>query len=295
MINKRCPAETELVHFVDGELPPERLERIAEHIEVCGVCSPQVAILRSLIADIKAPLERRDTATEHVASHVASVMARLDEPARGQPERRVAWGWVTMATAAAAALLLWVRVSPPSAVRSERLGSGRDPAAMEAASITDEGEFFPRGKAGDASLARDVGVQLYTFRQPLAPLQPGGKLSRHTALTAGLRNLARTTAHLLLFAVDSKHVVHWIAPAFTNADSDPAAYVVPPSSKEQPLASSVTFEDLALGPMRVVAVITPAPLRVSDIEGLTPRELSGDLALRFPGSVVRQVAVEVVP
>lgn len=293
MNQKRCPSEVELLSFVDGEMPPEQLKRIAEHVAHCGICEPQVGTLRSLIADIKAPLRRADGDVKDVASHVASVMARLDEPVKTAPPQRARWSWITTTVAAAAAVVLYVRLVPPSGDALTPTATRNDTATS--ADVASTGLFTPRGNASEPSLGRDVGVQLYTFTKPLAPLQPGGKVRRNSALTAGLRNLAQETAHLLLFAIDSKQVVHWIAPAFTDANSDPTAHTVHPAQGEQPLPNSVTFEDLAVGPLRVVAVIAPAPLRVSDIEKLTPQELSTDLALRFPRAVVRQVVVEVVP
>jgi Putative zinc-finger len=291
--HKRCPTEVELLNFVDGELPPEQLRRIAEHVASCGACEPQVATLHSLIADIKAPLRRSDTETNDVAAHVASVLARLDEPVKTRQTDRALWGWATTFTAAAAAVLLWIQLAPPTDETLARDGTTQ--LAQTALRDVDTGEFTARGSASEASLARDVGVQLYTFKQPLEPLQPGTKIPTSTALTAGLRNLARNTAHLLLFAIDSKHAVHWIAPAFTSAASDPPAYAVHPSQKEQPLPSSVTFEDLAVGSLRVMALITTEPLHVSDIEKLTPQQLNEDFALRFPRAVVREVVVEVIP
>lgn len=295
MNQKRCPKEDELLSFVDGEMSPERLASVAEHVAHCSVCEPQVEALRRLIADIKAPLHGAEPKAFDVATHVDSVLARLDEPLQKTESKRAAWGWVTTLAAAAAAVLLWVRLVPPAADTS----LPHEPSPLSSIATSDEGavagQFTPRGNAGESSLSRDVGVQLYTFKQPLVPLQPGGKVQRNIALTAGLRNLAPDTAHLLLFAIDSKQVVHWIAPAFTSAGSDPAAYAVRPSQTEQPLPSAVAFEDLAVGALRIVAVIAPTPLHVSDIEKLTPQELSTDLAQRFPRAVVRQVVVEVVP
>lgn len=295
MNQKNCPTEVELLRFVDGDMPPEQLQHLMQHVSHCRVCEPQVRTLRVLVADIKAPARAADVDTSQVAAHVASVMARLDEPAVATPRHRAKWGWITTTVAAAAALVLWVRLSPPSGDDVPHAGPTSGLSSEVADGEESRGQFTPRGNASQSSLARDVGVQLYTFKQPLQPLQPGGKIRRHTALTAGLRNLALETAHLLLFAIDSKQVVHWIAPAFTDAHSDPSAHAVHPSQTEQPLPDSVTFEDLAVGPLRVVAVIASTPLHVSDIEKLSPAELSADLSLRFPRAVVRQVVVEVVP
>ncbi len=314
MNHKRCPTEEELLSFVDGELSPEQLRRLDDHVSSCAACRTQVDEWRELIGDIQAPLPpphgaashqtvaseiaASDTAAGQTAAHVAAVMARLDEPVSSAPNQRVLWGWISTVTAAAAAVLLWVQLTPPrdDAATQHPLTPAMSIAPSKAELAADQsGQFTARGNASESSLSRDVGIQLYTYEQPLKPLEPGGKIRQHTALTAGLRNLAQETAHLLLFGVDANHVVHWIAPAFTNPDSDPAALTVHPSRSEQPLPSSVKFDDLAVGPLRVVALITKTPLHVSDIEKLTPNELTGDLVARFPQAVVRQVSVEVVP
>jgi hypothetical protein len=200
-------------------------------------------------------------------------------------------------TAAAAAALLWVQLAPtPDDALQRPLTSVASHRPFEAEpAVGHSGQFTARGNASESSLSRDVGIQLYTFKQPLEPLEPGGTIRKNTAITAGLRNLAQETAHLLLFGIDANRVVHWIAPGFTNPDSDPPAFAVHPSRREQPLPSSVEFDDLAVGPLRVVALITKTPLHVSDIERLTPDELTGDLVARFPQAVVRQVIVEVAP
>jgi anti-sigma-K factor RskA len=303
--HKRCPTEVELLSFVDGELSPEQLRRLDDHVSSCAACRTHVDEWRELIGDIQAPLPApplstasHQAAASETAAHVAAVLSRLDEPGSSAPNQRVLWGWISTVTAAAAAVLLWVRLAPPPAdvATQHPLPSVVSAAAPNAELAADEsGQFTARGNASESSLSRDVGIQLYTFEQPLKPLEPGGKLRQRTALTAGLRNLAQETAHLLLFGVDANHVVHWIAPAFTDPDSDPPALTVHPSRSEQPLPSSVDFDDLAVGPLRVVALITKTPLHVSDIEKLTPNELTGDLVARFPRAVVRQVIVEVVP
>jgi hypothetical protein len=54
------------------------------------------------------------------------------------------------------------------------------------------------------------------------------------------------------------------------------------------------FDDLAPGPLRVVAVISSDPLHVSDVEALPPAELSAERLLkRFPRAEVRQFLLEV--
>jgi hypothetical protein len=144
------------------------------------------------------------------------------------------------------------------------------------------------------SLSRDVGVQLYAQESALRPLSSGSSIGTTTALTAGLRNLGPQRAHLLLFAIDSRQVVHWIAPEFTAPGSDPEATSIAAATGERLLPTSAVFDDLAPGPLRVVAVITATPTRVSEVETLSAEKLSDSALLaRFPRAEIRQILLQV--
>jgi hypothetical protein len=268
--SKQCPSPAELLAFADADLSPEQLQRVEAHLEVCSACAQEVMALTQLIGDIAAPL---GAAELDVQQHVAAVLQRLDVPAKPWwSEHKAAWGGVLAALAAAAALLLFV---------------GGDPQA-------DGGEFRARGAASEPSLSRDVGLQVYAQAPSLRALKDGGSIRAGTPLTAGLRNVAQTPAYLLLFAVDSEHVVHWIAPQFTTPGSDPRALSIAPQPEEKLLPTSAVFDDLAPGPLRIVALISADPQHVSAIEALGPGELaSSKLEQRFPRAEVRQIVLEV--
>jgi hypothetical protein len=271
MTDKRCPGEDELLSFADADLPPEQLRRIEQHLELCSACAKQVMALHALIADVAAPVASEPL---DISEHVTAVMRRLDTPLESQRRRRwLPWGGA-LAMAAAVALAIGF--------------SGRDQ--------TSPGELTARGGPATASLSRDVGLQLYAQEQSLRPLEVGDRIRPSTALTAGLRNLGGERAHLLLFAVDARHVVHWIAPEFSAPGSDPEAAPVTPSKTEQLLPTATAFEDLAPGPLRVVAVISKHPTRVSQVESLSAAELDADgLMKRFPRAEIRQYSLVVVP
>ena len=270
MSDKRCPTPDELLAFADSELSPEQLGRIEKHLELCSACAQQVMALHELIGDVAAPISggRLD-----VAEHVAGVMRRLDAPVvRSGPPRWAIWGAVL---AAAAALLLGLGLREHA----------REPEQLAA-----------RGAGEQASLSRDVGLSLYVQGEPPRPLEPGGRVRRGQPLTAGLRNLGSERVYLLLFGVDAAGAVHWIAPEFTVPGSDPPAAAVAPSQTEQLLPSAVVFDDLATGPLRVVAVIERKPSRVSAIEALPASELGTEaLMKRFPHAETRPFLLEVEP
>ena len=272
-----CPTEELLLRVVDADLPPEQLSRVREHAATCSVCSRQLAELRLLLEDIAAPVPAFPSEGLDVSAHVAGVMQRLDDTvgvdakeARAVPRWPV-WGGALLA---AAALALWV------------VPLARSPGAPP--------DFLARGGSAPLSFSRDVGVQLYANDEPLRALLPGSRVGAEVAFTTGLRNLGEAPAYLLHFAVDSRQVVHWITPEFTDPATDPLAIAVLPSSGERLTPSAVAFGDLAPGLLRVVAVISAEPIRVSQIERLSPGELEGSrLIQRFPFAEIRQVALEV--
>jgi hypothetical protein len=246
------------------------LQRLEKHLELCSACAKQVLAFNELSEDLAAPIP---AAPLDVAEHVASVMKRLDAPPRAKRlSRSAAWFGGVLA---AAAVALFVAKRP-------------------AAPVAQDLEFAARGGKERGSLSRDVGVQLYLQGESLTALGAGSRVPPRAALTAGLRNLARERAYLLLFAIDAKQVVHWVAPEFTTAGSDPEAAPVLPSNTEQLLPSAVVFDDLSPGPLRVVALISQAPLHVSDIESLPAAELAAEsLMKRFPRTELRQFLLEV--
>lgn len=272
MIDKHCPGEDELAAFADADLSPEGLRRIEQHLEVCPGCAERVIALHALIADVaaKVPGPRLD-----VSEHVRGVMQRLDTPLARSPRRGwLLWTGAALAAAASVALAVGLRSS----------GSAGEPEPLTA-----------RGGPAAASLSRDVGLQLYA-QEPsgLRALEAGDRVGASTPLTAGLRNLGNERAHLLLFAIDAQGVVHWIAPEFSAPGSDPEAAPVPPSTREQLLPSAAAFDDLAPGPLRVVAVIAKRATRVSEVESLAAGPLDADgLMRRFPRAEIRQYSLEV--
>lgn len=271
MSDKKCPSEAELLGFVDADAPPEQLVRIEKHLEMCSACAKQVMALTTLVQDVGAPLEQPPL---DVAEHLAGVMKRLDTTVSAPGWSR--WlGWGGGIAVAAAAVLSLTKLQGPSDV----------PAVNE---------LVARGGPLEASLSRNVGVQLYAQRQTLAALGSGSRITRSTPLTAGLRNLGREPAYLLLFAVDSQQAVHWIAPEYTTAGENPEAAAIASATGERMLPSVAVFDDLSRGPLRVVAVLSRSPLHVSDVDALPASELSAEKLLeRLPGAEVRQFLLEV--
>jgi hypothetical protein len=267
-----CPEGDDLVRLVDGALVPEAAGRVEAHLAECARCREAARTLRRIVEDVRSPpLVRLD-----VPAHVRAVMARLDRPPTARAPR-VSRAWVyggALAAAACVALVMGVR--------------GRSPDAWQARGGS--------GGGGGPWLERDVGVLPYAARGTPHAIAAGDAIDRDTPLTAGVRNVGGRPGYLLLFAVDARGAVRWIAPPYERAGDDPPSAVVGPGAELRLLATTAVFDDLPPGPLRIVSVVTASPAHVSDVEAL---EASGvttaGVAARLPGAVVRETRIEVRP
>lgn len=272
MSDKRSEGhDDELVRLIDTDLSPEQVERAERHLAECSSCAREFSELKTLVSDLRAPLPG---APLDVAAHVDAVMARLDTTEKTVTRSRRALFGGALAAAAAAVLILALKRNEPDA-----------PA----------GVWTARGSGAEGSLSQNVGLTLYARESSLRTLSNGASVRADVAFTAGLRNLGDEPVHLLLFALDAKGAIHWIAPEYTVAGTDPMAMSVVPSATERLLPTAVAFDDIAAGLLRVVAVITKEPRRVSEIETLAASELRSErLRHRFPGADVRELALDIV-
>jgi ferric-dicitrate binding protein FerR (iron transport regulator) len=258
----KCPGRDELAAWLDRELPERRAADVAEHVAACTVCTATVKRLERLVGELRAP------AIPHAdAARVARTMARLDEPA---PRRSRLWiGGAALAMAAAAIAVVWIR-------------PGHD------------GTFTARG-GGDRSLEREVGATVYTLASSARPLAPETEVAAETAFVVGFRDLPSAPAvWALAFAVDVRHDVHWLYPAYTARSDDPLAVPLVPGAGETLMPDAAVLDHVARGPMRIVVMIAPAQLRVSAIETLHGDELSlAALRARFPAAVISELRVVV--
>ncbi|HXX67963.1 MAG TPA: zf-HC2 domain-containing protein [Polyangiaceae bacterium] len=265
-----CPREETLACFVDGDLRPEEVERVVEHLASCGSCREREHAFREIVTGLREPA----LAQLDVRAHVGLVLRALDRPARsGRGMSRTA----IVAGAAALAACVSLMAGVPWMLRARGTQT-----------------WQARGGAAEATIARDVGVQPYAYEGTLRPLAAGAIVARDTPLTAGFRNIGDAPAFLLFFAIDVTDKVHWISPPFASEDGDPRSTELAPTFEERLLASTAVLDELSAGPLRLVAVLTPVPARVSDVESLAPAELtSTGLARRMPGAEVRETVVQV--
>jgi hypothetical protein len=268
-MNRACPAPEELLRLLDGEITENRSSQLRSHLVDCRHCAQELEAQKQLTARLGAPID--GTPAPGAAQ---AILRRLDSAVASRPRPPASRWWVLGAggLAAAAAVAL---VALPRAAR-------------------DPGEFRPRG----ATVARinRVGIELWALETAPRKLASGAPVAPSTAFVASYSNIDTAAAHLLAFGVDARGEVHWLYPAFDDSRADPPAVRLEPLHVQQALPDSVVLEDVPVGPLRVVSIISRGPLHVSSIEGLAAGERTLEpLRARFPDAQVSELLLRVEP
>jgi hypothetical protein len=262
-----CPRRDEWLRRLDGEVMANRLVELDAHLAGCTSCRREATKLDDMAGALRAPM------IGVPADTVTRVLARLDD-ATPAPRRRWPWALGTLAAAAAAAAAAAV--------------------ALVLALPTREGsDFQARGHVA-RDLTRQAGIEIYALGSELRPLADGSQVTRDTAYVASYRNLRDVPAHALVFAIDAAREVHWLYPAFSDAATDPAAVILASTQAPVLFTDSVVLDDVALGELTLVTVISDAALHVSAVEQL-PRDARTRhvLRARWPDAVVHMTRVDV--
>jgi hypothetical protein len=271
-----CPTEDDLIALLDGEATENRAASLRAHLQRCASCREARASLEHLRDALAAPIAGvpAEGAVERILRRIEAEPTEPASPPRLPRERsRLAFALTAVGALAAAAA---VAVSP-------RLGG-------------DFGVVTARGRAHDGgahSLHRDVGVTVRRGGDRLQPLADGESVSGDTTYAVSYRNLGPgASAFLMVFAVDSARAVHWIEPAYLVAGDDPSSSPLEHAAEDRLLPAAVALDDPAPGELHVVTLLTPRPLRVSQIEGLRAGEIGpAPLRARFPEAEVAMITL----
>jgi len=253
-----CPEDDALIALVDEQLPEGDAAARREHVARCTSCQKRVGSFRSLARALGERVPPSPGALDRLAARLESLPAR--PPRRALPP--VAWAVVGAVTAAA----MWV-VVPRLAHRDD---------------------FEARGTAGERSLSRDVGVSLYGQRATLIPLLDGDTAPADTPFAVSYRNLG-SSGFLMVFAKDARSDVHWIAPAYLDASTDPPSVPLAHHDTDALLSRATILDGPADGPLTVFVVITPRPHRVTEVEGLGKKLDAALLRAAWPDAEVREL------
>ncbi|MGH7436225.1 MAG: anti-sigma factor family protein [Polyangiaceae bacterium] len=268
-MTRGCPTTEDMVLLIDGELTENRATWVRDHLSGCAACREEVASVQALVRNVAAPIEPSPGALERL-------LARLDE-ARAAPAPR--WRPVLAGVLGLAAVAAAVALIPAAHLRR-----------------SDPDGFTARGAPAQPSIARDVGVTLYRHAGRLDLLAAGDYVTAQTAYAVSFRNLgADGSAYLAIFAQDSAGEVHWIEPTWVDPAQDPASVPLPHADRESPPRTSVVLERPAVGAMHLFVLVTPVPVRVSEVERFAGTTVDAvALRTRWPGATVDETVVSVV-
>ncbi|HEY2408936.1 MAG TPA: hypothetical protein VGI10_23185 [Polyangiaceae bacterium] len=234
-----CPSEDTLLATELGELPHNKTLELAEHEAHCSRCRQVQRQHRALFADLGAAPTFARSETDFTAAVLARCTAANTAAPGGSSARLRAplYGALVLA----AGVCLWLL--RPAAPVEHFAARGGSHSALEPVSV-------------EARLVRDG---------KLLPLD-GAELHAGDGITARYFNRGERARYLALFALDAAGSVHWIFPAYLDPASNPSSLALAPSPEGHLLEDTVEPETPASGPLRVVAVVSDAPLSVREIE-----------------------------
>jgi hypothetical protein len=240
--------ELELIRLLDGELTENLARELRDHVATCPACGPRLRTLQGLLEQLGEMGPEPTSADD--AAFIDAVERRLPERARrpaAAGRRRRPLVAALSVVAAAAAIALWM------IPRSDR------------------SVLTPRGKSATPwhdLVAVDLGaVDGGQASAPARPLGPGVRLAAGDGIAVRAQNRGqRSPVYLMVFAVDAAGAVHWIQPLWSDPAANPRSVSLLPG--EPPLLEVVAPEAPAPGPLRVVSLLSLAPLDVRTVEGL---------------------------
>lgn len=271
----KCITEERMLLWLDGGVAPNEVGALEAHVAGCADCRQSKRELETLVGDVGALAE------VDAEAHVRSI------------RRRIAQGDVVAASFGPASRRMLSKRNAV-VVAFGALAVAAATWIVARAGHDDDGTFASRGVDAGRGLARDVGVSIYVGRRDLARVSDGSPVKTDAAFTGAYTNVYGADVHLLLFAVDAKSTVHWLYPAYVNAHDDPTSVRLDRAERERLFTSSVVLDAPAKGPLRLVAVVTTAPLHVSNIETRAPSALTLQaLAKDFPRASISEIRVVV--
>jgi hypothetical protein len=203
------------------------------------------------MSDFAEQLRRLRFLPEPAASEdefVARVMAACEAaPVKAAPRaasRRAVWA-AGAVLAAAACVALGVTAWPSQAPKPEVIAArGSEPGLSATVQA-----FVGHARAGSAP-----------------PLLEGATLRPGDGILVRYSNPTERDVYLMVFALDARHAVHWIHPAYLSEDTNPSSLRLARGVTERVLPEVAEPEAPAPGALRVYALLSAAPLDVKGVE-----------------------------
>jgi hypothetical protein len=268
-----CAHRVRIPAWLDGDVTQNEALELEQHVASCGPCQTQRRRLQNAIGLLRSALPTESLPTS-MAAHTARKIRM-----RAHKKSPAPWVFFVGAIASAAVLSVFVLPTPPQTAVLE-------PGASE---------FTPRGAAHPPSeFQRRLGVDIFEHRhlQEGVRLQDGGRLDAGAGLSFVLYNRSGRDWHYMLFGIDAKAQVHWFYPTYTTVGSNPLSPRLASKPEVVALPEGVTAEDPATGSLKLVALFTPSPLHVQDVEDRVASTGVRGLS-EFPGTVLQVLNVDV--
>jgi len=244
MTCKPCPVDWHA--YIEGELSQSQASDMDAHLEFCVDCRSELDKQKKLIR----LLGRADEAFQDVDLSDALLQASREESdLRDRRSRILVWVLAGFFLAAmSAGLWAWSWNQPSSAPH--------DPEAFRVKALRD----------GVPESDRWVAILPYRLLESGRTQRLGEQMAKDEALLLAYTNLGpKPYSYLMVFAVDARGRIHWYHPAYEKADEDPQSTPISKSSTGVELKEAIRH-DLASGTLRLVAVFSHKPWRVSEIE-----------------------------
>ena len=190
----------------------------------------------------------------------------------------------------------WRSLAAAAAVAAAGLAVVVGPRWMGHAGPREGDGMVARGGPAERSIARDVGLTVYRGQGAVGAVATGDEVGPDAAYSMGYRNLGDArSAYAMVFAQDAAHEVHWVAPAWTDASQDPASIALAHADHDVAPSEAVVLDHPAPGALHVFTLVTPRPLRVSEVEALARSPLdAAALRAKWPDAAVEEKVVHVV-
>lgn len=275
----RCPGDKTLLLAALGELAPNDMRQLDDHVRGCERCRGARHEIEELLSDLGSRAGRDGTDRAPADEFVDRVMTArqlglggLNSPVRGGGARRLRIPRIRMLLLSAAAVVVAMGVTAFVSVSSHP----HEVIAARGGAVTMHDPGAPR-------------VEVLVVHDDELVSGSGRSLSQGDAFAVRFNRPTQDPYYLAAFAMDAKGEVHWIYPEYVDEATKPVSIALPFAQTDQLMPQIVQLDEPARGPMRVVAVVSRAPLSVQWIEAAV-RELPAGRALAavFPGAVVRE-------
>lgn len=263
-----CPDSEKWLLSSLGELSVNEAAELLRHRRECVDCRRAARVGEQMLADLGSR-ESGEASADVFVSQVLQACVRAElAPLPVKKASRARAVLLVSALAAAAAAMV---VMPPQAANVDE-------------------HWTARGKGPGSSL-QQAQAELFYVRAGKALAAEGAALHAGDGFLVRCANASEKQTFLAVFARDAQGEIHWLYPAYSDASQNPRSIEIAAHAAEHVLDEVVEPDAPALGPMRVFALFTDAPLSVREVEARLLGGSSANVSARFGKARIREWSV----